>query len=256
MAEKKTLGQEFRKGLLAENPVLRLVLGTCPTLATSTSMVNAIGMGISVTIVLLCSNIVISLLRKVIPSKVRIPAYIVVIASFVTIVQLLIKAFIPALDEALGVFLPLIVVNCILLGRAEAFAGKNSVIASAADGLGMGIGFTAAVFCMATIREFFGNGTLFTGADSLLGLFGVTSFTGIDVFSKLPEVLQIEPILIFILAPGGFFTFGLLMAVANRLAEKKGKKKAELRGCESCPMAAACSLKGGCESSKEEATAK
>ena len=239
MAEKKTLRQEFTKGLIAENPVLRLVLGTCPTLATSTSMVNAIGMGISVTIVLLCSNIVISLLRKVIPSKVRIPAYIVVIASFVTIVQLLIKAFIPALDEALGVFLPLIVVNCILLGRAEAFAGKNSVIASAADGLGMGIGFTAAVFCMATIREFFGNGTLFTGADSLLGLFGITSFTGIEIFSRLPESLNIEPILIFILAPGGFFTFGLLMAVANRLAEKKGKKKADLRGCESCPMAAA-----------------
>ncbi|MBQ3151288.1 MAG: electron transport complex subunit E [Clostridia bacterium] len=256
MAEKKTLRQEFTKGLIAENPVLRLVLGTCPTLATSTSMVNAIGMGISVTIVLLCSNIVISLLRKVIPSKVRIPAYIVVIASFVTIVQLLIKAFIPALDEALGVFLPLIVVNCILLGRAEAFAGKNSVIASAADGLGMGIGFTAAVFCMATIREFFGNGTLFTGADSLLGLFGITSFTGIEIFSRLPESLNIEPILIFILAPGGFFTFGLLMAVANRLAEKKGKKKADLRGCESCPMAAACALKGGCETEiKEEVAA-
>lgn len=252
MAEKKTLRQEFSKGLISENPVLRLVLGTCPTLATSTSMVNALGMGISVTLVLLCSNIVISLLRKVIPSKVRIPAYIVVIASFVTIVQLLIKAFIPALDEALGVFLPLIVVNCILLGRAEAFAGKNSVAASAADGLGMGIGFTAAVFCMATVREFFGNGTLFTGADSLLSLFGITSFTGIEVFSRLPESLNIEPILIFILAPGGFFTFGVLMAVANRIAERKGKKKAELNGCDSCPMAAACALKGGCESAKED----
>ncbi len=251
MAEKKTLRHEFSKGLIAENPVLRLVLGTCPTLATSTSMVNALGMGISVTLVLLCSNIVISLLRKVIPSKVRIPAYIVVIASFVTIVQLLIKAFIPALDEALGVFLPLIVVNCILLGRAEAFAGKNSVLASAADGLGMGIGFTAAVFCMATIREFFGNGTLFTGADSLLGLFGITSFTGIEIFSRLPESLNIEPILIFILAPGGFFTFGILMAVANRIAESKGKKKAELNGCESCPMAASCALKGSCEASEE-----
>lgn len=251
MAEKKTLGQEFRKGLLAENPVLRLVLGTCPTLATSTSMVNAIGMGLSVTIVLLCSNIVISLLRKVIPSKVRIPAYIVVIASFVTIIQLLIKAFVPALNDALGVFLPLIVVNCILLGRAEAFAGKHKVLASAADGLGMGIGFTAAVFCMATIREFFGNGTLFDGADSLLGLFGITSFTGINVFSHIPGI---EPILIFILAPGGFFTFGLLMACANRLAERRGKPKAELRGCESCPMAAACRLRdGGCDSDEKEA---
>ncbi len=251
MAEKKSLGQEFRKGLLTENPVLRLVLGTCPTLATSTSMVNAIGMGISVTLVLLCSNIVVSLLRKVIPSKVRIPAYIVIIASFVTIIQLLIKAFVPALNDALGVFLPLIVVNCILLGRAEAFAGKNKVLASAADGLGMGIGFTAAVFCMATIREFFGSGTLFSGADSLLGLFGVTSFTGIDVFSHIPGI---EPILIFVLAPGGFFTFGLLMACANRIAERKGKPKADLKGCESCPMASACRLRNGsCDSAEKEA---
>ncbi|MBQ7541150.1 MAG: electron transport complex subunit E [Clostridia bacterium] len=251
MAERKSLGQEFSKGLLKENPVLRLVLGTCPTLATSTSMVNAIGMGISVTLVLLCSNIVISLLRKVIPSKVRIPAYIVIIASFVTIIQLLIKAFVPALDEALGVFLPLIVVNCILLGRAEAFAGKHKVLASAADGLGMGIGFTAAVFCMATIREFFGSGTLFRGADSLLGLFGVTSFTGIDVFSHIPGI---EPILIFVLAPGGFFTFGLLMACANRIAERKGKPKAQLNSCENCPMAAACTMRGGaCETDAKEA---
>ena len=251
MAEKKTLGQEFRKGLLTENPVLRLVLGTCPTLATSTSMVNAIGMGISVTLVLLCSNIVISLLRKVIPSKVRIPAYIVIIASFVTIIQLFIKAFVPALNDALGVFLPLIVVNCILLGRAEAFAGKHKVLASAADGLGMGIGFTAAVFCMATIREFFGSGTLFSGADSLLGLFGVTSFTGIDVFSHIPGI---EPILIFILAPGGFFTFGLLMACANRIAERKGKPRADLKGCESCPMASACRLRDGeCDTAEKEA---
>lgn len=239
LAEKKTIGQEFRKGLLVENPVLRLVLGTCPTLATSTSMVNALGMGVSVTLVLLCSNIVISLLRKVIPSKVRIPAYIVIIASFVTIIQLLIKAFVPALDEALGVFLPLIVVNCILLGRAEAFAGKHKVIASAADGLGMGIGFTAAVFCMATIREFFGSGTLFSGADSLLGLFGITGFTGVDVFSHIPGM---EPILIFVLAPGGFFTFGLLMACANRIAEHHGKEKAELHDCASCPMAKSCGM--------------
>lgn len=251
MAEKKTLGQEFRKGLLTENPVLRLVLGTCPTLATSTSMVNAIGMGISVTLVLLCSNIVISLLRKVIPSKVRIPAYIVIIASFVTIIQLLIKAFVPALNDALGVFLPLIVVNCILLGRAEAFAGKHKVLASAADGLGMGIGFTAAVFCMATIREFFGSGTLFAGTDSLLGLFGVTSFTGINVFSHIPGI---EPILIFVLAPGGFFTFGLLMACANRIAERRGKEKAQLGSCDSCPMASACRLRdGGCDGDGEEA---
>ena len=195
------------------------MLGTCPTLAISTSMTNSIDMGISAMIVLVCSNIAISMLRRVIPSKVRIPAYIVVIASFVTIVQMLVKAFVPALDSALGVYLPLIVVNCIILGRAEAFAGKNSVAASAVDGIGMGIGFTAALLCMATIREFFGNGTLFSGADSLLNLFGITSFTGIEIFSRLPESLHIEPILILILAPGGFFTFGLLMAVSNKIAE-------------------------------------
>ena len=130
MAEKKTIFQEFSKGLLKENPVLRLVLGTCPTLATTTSLESAIGMGLSAAIVLVCSNIVISALRKVIPSKVRIPCYIVVIAGFVTIVQMLVKAYLPALNDMLGVYLPLIVVNCIILGRAEAFAGKNSVIRS------------------------------------------------------------------------------------------------------------------------------
>ena len=187
MADKKSLRHEFTKGILKENPVLRLVLGTCPTLATTTSLESAIGMGISAAIVLVCSNIVISALRKVIPQKVRIPCYIVVIAGFVTIVQMLVQAFLPALDEQLGVYLPLIVVNCIILGRAEAFAGKNPVLASALDGLGMGVGFMT----------------------------------------------------IFILAPGGFFVFGLLMACANRLAERKGKPKAEL-GCAGCPMAKQC----------------
>ena len=214
MADKKvSLGKEFTKGLIKENPVLRLVLGTCPTLAISTSVVNALGMGISAMIVLVCSNIVISALRKVIPSKVRIPAYIVIIASFVTIVQMLVKAFVPALDSALGVFLPLIVVNCIILGRAEAFAGKNSVIASAVDGLGMGVGFTL-----------------------------------------IPQDGVITPMTIFILAPGGFFTFGILMACANRIAEKKGKPKAELGGCKGCPMAANCSVLAqgkSCEEKKE-----
>ncbi|HOD03135.1 MAG TPA: electron transport complex subunit RsxE, partial [Clostridiales bacterium] len=161
MAKKRSLFSEFFKGLFTENPVLRLVLGTCPTLAISTSMINSIGMGISATLVLFFSNIVISALRKVIPDKIRIPAYVVIIASFVTIVQLIVKAFVPAIDEALGIYLPLIVVNCIILGRAEAFAGKNSVLASAADGLGMGVGFTAALFLMATVRELLGNGTLF-----------------------------------------------------------------------------------------------
>ncbi len=158
MAEKKSLGYEFSKGLIKENPVLRLVLGTCPTLATTTSLESAIGMGLSAAIVLVCSNIVISALRKVIPQKVRIPCYIVVIAGFVTVVQMLVKAFLPALDQQLGVYLPLIVVNCIILGRAEAFAGKNGVAASALDGLGMGVGFTAALVIMGGVRELWARG--------------------------------------------------------------------------------------------------
>jgi electron transport complex protein RnfE len=221
MAEKKSLFKEFSKGIVIENPVLRLVLGTCPTLATTTSVRSALGMGLAASIVLVCSNIVISALRKVIPSKVRIPAYIVVIASFVTIVQMLVKAFTPELDEQLGVFLPLIVVNCIILGRAEAFAGKNPVLASAVDGLGMGIGFTAALFLMGTVREVLGAG----------------SFLGLSI-----PVLSQNPMLIFILPPGGFFVFGMLMACVNRLAESRGKPRAELRGCDACPMAATCKL--------------
>ncbi|MBQ2812457.1 MAG: electron transport complex subunit E, partial [Clostridia bacterium] len=211
MADKKPLSKEFTKGLIAENPVLRLVLGTCPTLAVSTSVSGALGMGLAASIVLVCSNIVISALRKIIPGKVRIPAYIVIIASFVTIVQMLVKAFAPEIDESLGVYLPLIVVNCIILGRAEAFAGKNGVIASAVDGLGMGVGFTGALLAMALIRELIGTGAI----------------SGTQIFPA--EYAMI----IFILPPGGFFVFGMLMAVANKLAESKGKPKAELHGCES-----------------------
>ncbi len=236
MADKKPLGKEFTKGLIAENPVLRLVLGTCPTLAVSTSVTGAIGMGLAASIVLICSNIVISALRKIIPGKVRIPAYIVIIASFVTIVQMIVKAYAPAIDESLGVYLPLIVVNCIILGRAEAFAGKNGVIASAVDGLGMGVGFTGALLAMAIIREFFGAG----------------SIAGYQI---IQESWPIDPMIIFILPPGGFFVFGMLMAVANRIAESKGKPKAELHGCESCPMAANCSLiNSGSECDVKEAT--
>ena len=216
MADKKSLGHEFTKGIIKENPVLRLVLGTCPTLATTTSLESAIGMGISAMIVLVCSNIVISALRKVIPQKVRIPCYIVIIAGFVTIVQMLVKAFLPSLDEQLGVYLPLIVVNCIILGRAEAFAGKNSVVASALDGLGMGVGFTCALAIMGTIRELLGSGSLYGHA-------------------ILPE--SIPSMTIFVLAPGGFFVFGLVMACANKLAEAGGGKKATLGGCKACPMA-------------------
>lgn len=232
MAEKKSLGYEFSKGLIKENPVLRLVLGTCPTLATTTSLESAIGMGLSAAIVLVCSNIVISALRKVIPQKVRIPCYIVVIAGFVTVVQMLVKAFLPALDQQLGVYLPLIVVNCIILGRAEAFAGKNGVAASALDGLGMGVGFTAALVIMGGVRELLGAGTL-------LG------------FQILPE--SVPPMTIFVLAPGGFFVFGILMAYANKLAERKGKPKATL-GCAGCPMAETCTVadKVACTGEKEE----
>lgn len=231
MAEKKSLTKEFSKGLIKENPVLRLVLGTCPTLATSTSVESAIGMGLAATVVLVCSNIVISAMRKVIPSKVRIPAYIVIIAGFVTLVQMLVKAFLPQIDEMLGVYLPLIVVNCIILGRAEAFASKNTVLYSAVDGVGMGVGFTAALLLMGGIRELLGAG----------------SIAGFTVF---PET--IPPMTIFVLAPGGFFVFGILIALANKVAESNGKPKAELKGCSACPMASTCSLVGSKDACKEE----
>src|SRR5699024_1110136 len=159
--EKKGLLHEFSKGIVKENPVLRMMLGTCATLAVTTAASNAIGMGLATTFVLVCSNAVISALRKVIPDKVRIPAYITVIAAFVTIVQLLIQAYSPALDKALGIFLPLIVVNCIILGRAEMYANKNKVLPSIVDGLGMGVGFTVALLMMGIIRELLGAGTVF-----------------------------------------------------------------------------------------------
>ena len=235
MAKKKSLFQEFTKGILVENPVLRLVLGTCPTLAVSTSVESALGMGVAASIVLVCSNIAIAALKKVIPQKVRIPAYIVIIASFVTIVQMLVKAFVPQIDAQLGVYLPLIVVNCIILGRAEAFACKNSVAASAVDGLGMGVGFTAALLLMGAVRELLGTGAI----------------AGLQIIPA-----SVSPMLIFILPPGGFFVFGLLMACANKLADKKGLSKAELKGCEACPMAASCSLRGEVENKKDFILAK
>ena len=214
----KNLRQEFTKGIIKENPVLRLVLGTCATLAVTTAASNAIGMGLATTFVLVCSNAAISLLKKVIPDKVRIPAYITLIAGFVTIVQLLVKAFVPSLDEALGVFLPLIVVNCIILGRAEMFASKHPVLPSIVDGLGMGVGFTAALLAMGIIRELRGAGTVF----------------GLPVLSGF-----MDPIIIFLLPPGGFFVFGILVAIAGKLSEEG--KAPETMGCASCPLAASCS---------------
>ncbi len=235
------------KGILLENPVFVLVLGTCPTLAITKSVTSAFGMGLAATAVLICSNIVISLLRKVIPDSVRIPCYIVVIASFVTLVQMLIQAFVPALYDMLGVFLPLITVNCIILGRAEMFANKNTIGKSALDGLGMGVGFTAALFCMALIREFLGNGTLFSDAQNLLSVFGenvLGGFNGITVLNT--------PMTLFILPAGGFFVFGILIALANKVAESNGKQKAELKGCSACPMASTCTLVGSKDACKEE----
>ena len=252
-AKKRSLVKEFTKGLVKENPVLRLVLGTCPTLAVTTSVTNAIGMGIAATIVLVCSNIVISALRKLIPDKVRIPAYIVIIASFVTIVQMLVKAFVPALNTALGAFLPLIVVNCIILGRAEAFASKNTVLYSAVDGLGMGAGFTAALCLMGTIREVLGAGTFLNGIQDLLILFGdnvLNGWNGFDLNSGL-EAAGLQPITLFILPAGGFFVFGILIALANKIAEGSGKPKAQLNGCEHCPMAGSCTKLAQENKSKE-----
>lgn len=191
-------------GFVKENPVLKLVLGTCPALAVTSSAMNGLGMGAAATFVLICSNIVISMLRKIIPGQVRIPAYITIIAGFVTIVQMLVKAFLPDLDESLGVFLPLIVVNCVILGRAEMFASKNTVFQSALDGIGMGIGFGITLTLMGAIREVTGAGTLF----------------GAQV---LPE--SIQPFTIMTSAPGGFFVFGLLMAVVAALPEKKAKEE-------------------------------
>ena len=206
------------KGIIKENPVLVLLLGTCPTLATTSSAINGIGMGVSAMAVLICSNIVISLLRKIIPDKVRIPCYIVVIAGFVTVVQLLLQAFVPSLYASLGLFIPLIVVNCIILGRAEMFASKNGAVDSALDGIGMGIGFTLALGAMGAIREFFGAGTIF-GFEVLTG-----HVPGMGIFN---------------LAPGGFFVFAILIAAVNFFTKGKGLKKKEF-GCDGCAMSAMC----------------
>ena len=214
-------------GLLKENPSLRLVLGTCPTLAVTTLAFNGLGMGLAATFVLICSNMVISALRKVIPDKVRLPAYITVIATFVTILQMLVKAFMQELDAALGIFLPLIVVNCIILGRAEMFASKNNVIDSALDGLGMGLGFTLTRVCMGSIREILGAGTWFG-------------------FRVVPEA--IDSMTVFITPPGGFFVFGCLMALVIFIETKTNNRVKRGVGCEGCPSASMCH--GNCESAK------
>lgn len=220
--------QNLLKGIIKENPVLVLVLGTCPTLAVSTSVINALGMGIAATAVLICSNMAISAFRKVIPDKVRIPCYIVLIAGFVTMIEMLMHAFVPDLYEALGVFLSLIVVNCIILGRAEMYASKNGVIDSAIDAVGMGIGFTLALFIMASVREILGSG----------------SWCGIAI-----PWLSDNPILIFGMAPGGFFVFGCLIALVNKLSKKKNNKDFS---CEGCPSAYLCGKKNAAPAEYKE----
>jgi electron transport complex protein RnfE len=188
----------FTNGLLKENPTFVLVLGMCPTLATTTSAINGMSMGLATMFVLVCSNVVISMLKNLIPDKVRIPAFIVVIASFVTLVQLAMQAYVPAIYDVLGLFIPLIVVNCIVLGRAEAFAAKNNVGLSALDGLGMGLGFTLALTLLGAIRELLGTGAIF----------------GLQVFSESYGTL------IFVLAPGAFIALAYLLAIMNKLQKK------------------------------------
>ena len=194
----KKLFHEFSKGITCENPIFRLALGLCPALAVSTSVVNGFGMGVAATFVLLGSNIIVSSIKNFIPAKIRIPCFIVIIATFVTIVELVMKAYFPALSKSLGIFVPLIVVNCIVLGRAEAFASRNGVVRSIFDGPGMGIGFTTALVLISAIREALGNGTV-------LGMVIVKSF---------------EPALLFILAPGALLVIGILIGVVNYMTEK------------------------------------
>ncbi len=197
-----SIAKEFFKGFYKENPVFRLALGLCPALAVSSSVQNAVGMGAAATFVLLCSNVIISIIRKAVPKKIRIPIYIVVIATFVTIVDLVMAGFAPALHKSLGIFVPLIVVNCVILGRAEAFAGKNSVFYSFIDGLGMGIGFTLALSLIGVARELLGDGKLW----------------GIPVMGA-----EFEPVLLFILPPGAFLTLGLFLGLFNWI-DLKAKK--------------------------------
>lgn len=203
---RKSLSSVFLGGVITENPTFRLVLGTCPTMAVTTSAINGVGMGAAATFVLIGSNVVISLLRNFIPDKIRIPAFIVVICTFVTMVQMLMQAFVQELYASLGMFIPLIVVNCIILARAEAFASKNPVLPSAVDGLGMGLGFTIAITLMGAIRELIGSGTVF----------------GLSVFGA-----SYEPMLLLVLPAGGFLVFGLMLASINIITGKFEARRAQ-----------------------------
>lgn len=228
MAENKTaLVHEFTKGIIRENPVFVTLLGMCPTLAVTTQAVNGIGMGLATTFVLLGSNIVISLLRNVIPDKVRIPSFIVIIAGFVTLIGFLLEGFAPSLYDSLGIYLTLITVNCIIFGRAEMFASKNRLLPSVMDALGIGLGFTLALFIMGSVRELLGSGQWF----------------GISV----PGISS-EPMLIFIMPAGGFFVLGVIIAAVNRLANRKPPEELGCGdSCKVCPNAEKCGISGGDE---------
>ena len=222
-------------GIYKENPTFVLMLGMCPTLAVTTSAINGIGMGLSTTAVLAFSNLIISALRKIIPDRVRMPAYIVIVASLVTIVQMLLQGYAPAINDALGIYIPLIVVNCIILGRAESYASKNPVIPSFFDGLGMGLGFTCSITAIGLVREFLGAGQLFKMQVLPLADVGKVGYT---------------PITIFVLAPGAFFILSILVAVMNvvrKKAEAKGKPLAPAQGCVYTGDCGGCSLKDHCQ---------
>lgn len=197
--------QEFTKGIIRENPILVLLLGMCPMLAVTTAVENALGMGLSVIAVLTASNIVVSLLRRIIPSAIRIPSYIVIIATFVTMIEMTMHAFFPDIFRALGIYLPLIVVNCIILGRAESFANRNTVSKSILDALGMGIGFTLSLFILATVREVLGSG----------------SFMGVSLFGA-----NFQPMLVMILPPGAFLALGIILGIINYVKQNKALKEA------------------------------
>ena len=226
------MGKIFERlynGIIKENPTFVLVLGMCPTLAVTSSLMNGAGMGLSTMAVLVMSNMVISLLRKIIPNGVRVPAYIVIVASFVTILQFLLQAYLPSLNSALGIYIPLIVVNCIILGRAESYASKNSVILSVFDGIGMGLGFTVALSLLGGFREILGAGTI-------LGM-NIPHWDGIGIF---------------VMAPGAFFVLAFLIAIQNQLRMRKGKKPRKLHCEEGCSGCAGCGSFDKCDKPKKE----
>lgn len=214
--------KEFTKGLIKENPNLVGLLGMCPTLAVTTQAKNGLGMGLATTFVLVCSNLIISLLKKAIPKAVKLPCYIVIIAGFVTLVEFILHGYVPDLYDSLGTFLSLITVNCIILGRAEMFACKNKVIPSICDGLGMGLGFTLSLFMMGSVREIIGAG----------------QWMGITISDK------IQPMTVFIMPAGGFFVLGCIIAAVNKIAHRKPPEKI---GCSGCPNATICGQKGECD---------